>query len=309
MPHSKTRRAIALRRKYTQEKTKSAAAGVARAGGLGLDECTARQQDLRATLALLLFNTETVMIGRWPKPQMVIRPEHVSTITCYDSVVSPRRDHLVLVSHAPDNVADYFAKEGRGSVAGFRRGAMAPTERGYRCYDLVYVPTGALLTVTSDKHGPDPARVAVGQARAAALSAGGTELTHEERCDVAALPGMSPDAKRLLAGLAVRANLVDPYGRWYLGAWFGQDKRRLIGSDDHWDMEWFGGYPSADDLVACLTDPKIGIRGGSARSIGPSHHQLSLGDARLTIRAWTTRCSTSDVARAFAARAPQHAIQ
>ena len=289
MPHSRTRQAIATRRRYTQERCTAASAGATRAGGHGLDDCTARQVELRALLALYLFNTEVVLFGDWPN-RVVIRPQRVSTITYYDSIVSPRRDHLVLISHAPDNLVGYLGRAGRCHVPGLRSGSTAPTRRGYRCYDFAHVPTGALLTVTSDPLGPDRVRAGVARREADRIAGCDAVLSDDEQQEASKLPAMTADAKRLLAALTVRTNLVDPARRWYLGAWFNQDRRRLIGQDDHWDLEWFGGYPCADDLVACLTDPVIGIAAATARSLGPSGYQLSLGDARLTIRAWTTHC-------------------
>jgi hypothetical protein len=275
------------RHRYTQEKPKAISAEITHADGHGLDDCTARQRDLRAMLALYVFNSEPVVIGRWPR-ETRIRPEHMSTITCYDSVVSPRHDHLVLVSHAPDNVIQYLEKNGHSPIPGLRPGAVEPTARGYRCYDFVHMPTGALLTVTSDKLGPDQDRVALARSHADAIAGADAELTPAERDVLKALPTMTAGAKRLLAGLAVRTNLANPDGTWYLGAWFDQDRRRLIGEGDHWDLEWFGGYPSAHDLVACLTDRMIGIAGISARFLGPPGYQLRLGTAHLTVRAWAT---------------------
>ena len=287
------------RHRYTQEKPRAISAGISHADGHGLDDCTARQRDLRAVLALYLFNTEPVVFGRWPR-QTRIRPERMSTITCYDSVVSPRHDQLVLVSHAPDNVIQYFGRDGHSPIPGLRPGATERTARGCRCYDYVHMPSGALLTVTSDKLGPDQNRVALARSRADAIAAGDAELTPAEQDDAKALPRMTADAKRLLAGLAVRTNLANPDDTWYLGAWFDQERRRLIGEGDHWDLEWFGGYPSAHDLVECLTDRMIGIARVSARFLGPPGYQLTLGTAHLTIRAWATSQSRGgDVSTVF----------
>lgn len=269
MPSSLRRRTAHLRAAYTRETHALASAGIDRhdarassAGsglGLGLDACTTSQRRLRALLALGLLNHGPT--STWP------RNVSLADVTRYTLVVSARHDNLVLTTRAPYNVACWLVGRNRLPQIGLP-GLRVETsyEEGWR---LRHLPTGAALTVTSDRNGRLRGPATAGS-NYAQLWTTGVPLTAEEHAVLNALPPLRADTETLLAALTVRLCAHAPDESWDVGTWFSSlagrpsrahhHQRRLAAAADqctlHWDSD-----PHPDDLFASLTDPVIGLVG------------------------------------------------
>ncbi|MEV6242653.1 hypothetical protein [Lentzea sp. NPDC051838] len=250
-----------VRASFTGETVRSAALGLS-GFGLGLDSCSASQRELRALLALHVFNAGT--LGAPPARRCL------DALTCYDLIMSPRHDELVIFATAPDNVAGRLVGSSPSSGLPGLRIECRPAGDIFR---LVHLPTGARLTISRRDEPPscDAAEHEHGWDTRGWLTVK-DPLGQQEITDLAALPPRSPEMAELLGAILVRVATRDPAQRWAIGTWFhdplGRDReqersgsglRRLWGANDHWELEW-GGYPSADDLVLSLTDPEIGLR-------------------------------------------------
>ncbi|MGY1437094.1 hypothetical protein [Streptomyces reniochalinae] len=287
---------IPLRVAYTGES--EAAARYAIGGdihGLGLDDCSDDQRDFRALLALALFNGNvyTGPTARW----------NYSVVAAYDPVMSPRRDHLVMVAErAPENVATrLLSTEGEYSgsfgVPGLRHEA-SYTCHGQSSLRLRHLPTNALLTITGD-----PAGCPLGRKRRhASFETSLTVdhgLTEPERRALAEIPPISADASTLLAGLVSRYNLVDRRGHWATSlSWDPLERpeskdrtkpevmgrgpvRQLWGAGDSWTLRWTG-FPEPRDLALALTRWEAGIKGAGFTRHGDTY-TVSLGTASLAL--------------------------
>ncbi|MEU2235134.1 hypothetical protein [Streptomyces vietnamensis] len=267
MPSSLRRRAAHLRAAYTGETYPLAAPGIARHGvgtpyagsGLGLDTCTAPQRRLRALLALGLLNHGPT--STWPR--------HVSLadVTRYTLVVSPHHDDLVITARAPYNVACWLVGRNRLPEIGLPGLRVESSHaEGWR---LRHLPTGAALTVTSNRNGRLQGPVTP-DSNYARLWTTEVPLTTEEHAVLNALPPLGADTEALLAALTVRLCAHAPDGSWDIGTWFSNltdrpsrahsHHRRLSVEADrctlHWDSD-----PHPEDLYAALTDPVIGFPG------------------------------------------------
>ncbi|MGW1984892.1 hypothetical protein ACWCPJ_20960 [Streptomyces collinus] len=270
MPVSRRRRAARLRAAYTRESLPLAASGirssrdsVAFGSGLGLDVCTASQRRMRALLALGLFNHGPSSL--WP------RRISLADVTRYTLVVSPRYDDLVITTRAPYNVTCWLVGRNDFSEIGLPGLRVERShEDGWR---LRHTPTGATMTVTSDRHGrlQGPADPGSNYSR---LWTTDSPVTDDERTTLNSLPQLTADTETLLASLAVRLCTHAPDGSRDIGMWFydlsgrpdrgtAHHRRLAVDGDQctlHWDSD-----PHPEDLRAALTDPVIGLCGTTAR--------------------------------------------
>ncbi|MFJ8154293.1 hypothetical protein [Streptomyces sp. NPDC094468] len=284
---------VSLRVQYTGE-SKAAARSAISSGtrGLGLDHCSDDQRAFRALLALALFNSSmyTGPTARW----------NYSVVASYDPVMSPRRDHLVIVAErAPENVATRLLStagvDSRG-VPGLRH-EVSYTCHGRRSLCLRHLPTGALLTITGDPAGCPRGnrRSLVPQRPFLTLD---HDLTAHERRALAAVPPISVDATALLAGLVSRYNLVDRRGHWATSLSWDPLERpeverrkepevvhgaeyQLWGAGDSWAFRWTG-YPESRDLALALTHREAGVKGASITRHGGTY-RVVLGTASLDL--------------------------
>ncbi|WP_327067889.1 hypothetical protein [Kitasatospora sp. NBC_01302] len=285
---------IPLRVEYTGESedaARSAIGGATR--GLGLDHCSDDQRAFRALLALALFNGNvyTGPTARWG----------YAIVASYDPVMSPRWDQLVMVAErAPENVASRLLAtdyERTCGLAGLRY-----QSHYWRGGDLTlrlrHLPTGAMLTVTSDPACRERGRTRE-QTKWRKLPTVRDALTGHEREMLASVPPMTADAATLLAGLVSRYNLVDRRGHWATSlSWdpLGRPEvecrkdpelmeqgavRRLWGTGASWMFRWTG-YPESRDLALALTHREAGIKGAGFTRRGDSY-QVSLGVATLEL--------------------------
>lgn len=288
MPHTHKRTDAERRAAYTGEKWQAAKPGLGRKRGLGLDDATTGQIELRSLLALAIFNTAEggAPTGWWG----------VHTITCYDVVMSPRYGALMLITNAPDNIADgrLLPKPDRPfALPGLRVRAV------HSSHDLVleHIPTGGILGVTSNKKAqlnmtgrPD------GKFRSCLTPA--DPLMREEETALAGVPPRTPAAHKLLGALTTRLHLRCPKGKWAVGRWdydplsrvstevidrtaFQTPWRRLWGAGDHWRAEWYG-LPHTEDLVHALTDPVAGLSGARGQ-LTPNGAVIEYGTAVLEL--------------------------
>lgn len=285
---------IALRAQYTGESKAAARSSISNdTRWLGLDHCSDNQRAFRALLALALFNGNvyTGPTARW----------NYSVVASYDPVMSPRQDQLVMIAErAPENVATrLLATEGIDSrgVPGLRH------EASYSCHGrsslcLRHLPTGALLTITGDLAG-----CRRGNKRSQAPLHPYLTVDHDinphERRALAAVPPMSADTARLLAGLVSRYNLVDRRGRWATSLSWDPLKRpgakrpekpqvirhgpvrRLWGSGNSWTFRWTG-HPEPRDLALALTHREAGMKGARFSRHGDVY-RVALGTATLEL--------------------------
>jgi hypothetical protein len=279
------------RASYTGETVHSAARGVT-ATSHGLDDCSPAQRDLRAMLALYLFNAGS--IGAPPAWR------HLHILTAYDLTISPRFDDLVIFTHAPDNVTCYLvSRAGRLAMPGMRLDAR-PNGGTFR---LLHLPTGGRITITSRTETtldrPDNGSTVDGWSTRDWMTPA-VPLSTGERTELAAIPDRSPDMARLLAAIMVRISTADPQRRWALGTWNwdplrrdqntvhrGDAIRRLWGAADDWGMRW-DPYPYHADVIASLTDSVIGLDGVRVVDEAPNYW-IESGTARLEIGSWSTQ--------------------
>ncbi|MBO8197736.1 hypothetical protein JW613_05385 [Streptomyces smyrnaeus] len=286
-----------LRVAYTGEN--ETAAGSAISGdtqGLGLDDCSDDHRTFRALLALALFNgnVHTGPTARW----------NYSVVASYDPVMSPRRDHLVMVAvRAPENVATRLL-DTEGDEAGSRGVPGLRHEVSYTCHErtslrLRHLPTNALLTITGD-----PAGCPLGEKRSHTplrrYLTVDHSLTGPERRALAEIPPISADASTLLAGLVARYNLVDRRGHWATSlSWDPLERpeterkmepevirhgavHRLWGAGDSWTFQWTG-YPESRDLALALTHREAGVKCAGFTRHGDTY-TVALGTASLVLR-------------------------
>lgn len=254
----------------------------------GPDDCSQAQRQLRALLAVHVFNAG--QIGAPPKRTST------HTITAYSLVVSPRLDDLVLFTNAPDNLVGYLARQAHTSsgIPGMR----LESRPNASTFHLIHVPTGGRLTVTSrDEHDIDTIDETSHWPHRDWLPAD-VPTSRRERTELASIPPMSDDTTRLLAGLVVRIGTKDPHGRWAVGNWAGDPLRRtprpttvsgdatraLWGANNDWDLQW-DGYPYSDDVVRSLTDPVIGMAGVDVTG-SDQIYDVTLNDAVVSLRPW-----------------------
>ncbi|MEZ0112661.1 hypothetical protein ABH920_006684 [Catenulispora sp. EB89] len=299
-PNSARQAAARDRGRYTGETIAAAYAGIPsgqRAKGpdsdrLGLDRCSPAQLDLRARMALGVFNLDS--LSRFENGLSW----SANAITAYTLTVSPRFDELVLITRTPDNVAGRLVRGEAPGLPGLR--VVADDWNGVRMRDIV---TGSDVVVTSDQAGrvTETARTSdtVFFSPDQRWSAGPQTPRPREAERLATVPPMSHDTKRLLAGLLTRLNINDPAGTWSTGNWFwdpfrphgephvprykghDHDSRGLWGSGDRWELAW-SGYPTGASLIKALTHPIIGINGVAALETRDSW-QLTLGTAMLEL--------------------------
>lgn len=281
MPES-SRKSIAKRRvQFTGERLEAARQGIARNKSLGLDDCTASQQEFRALLALGLFNTK--------RAKSAAAAWAIHYLTAYTIIVSPRWDRLVFIADAPDNVTNYVTRQENGIswIPGMRLEARHRNGG----FVLRHIPTGAELVITSNRAGKADGK----QEHHGWHSWTSVQLDDKDESLLAGIPSWGPDAQRILAGLAVRLSLRDPAGMWGIGNWFWDplqrkerndrprgEERSLLGGGDIWELDW-SGYPYQEDLVAALMHPEAGIHGAKCKSSGEGY-TIFLGDARLVVR-------------------------
>ncbi|MEU4797471.1 hypothetical protein [Streptomyces sp. NPDC023327] len=283
MPASRRKTVARTRVLYTGESLAAAQAGVARGHSLGLDACRPEQHEFRALLAFGYLNHGVDYDGPagW----------HLSVLSSYTLNISPRFERVVLITKAPHNVASRLlcGPTGGNGLPGLR----VEEHRGYGNYLLRHLPTGAQLVVTNNPSGTpagarnDPYIDHLPMA---------TPLTSTEREQLARVPSMTAEARRLLAGVFCRITVSDPHGGWAIGNWFYDplqrpgwldsshrpSHRRLHGAGDRWELEW-ESHPYPDDLAAAMTHPIIGIPGAKLVSTA-DHLTITLGGASLCLR-------------------------
>ncbi|MGV9419991.1 hypothetical protein ACWDO6_21120 [Streptomyces sp. NPDC003674] len=277
MAHSARRSVAAIRRTFTGEHKQAAAEAIPRIRShLGLDSHEPGQRQLRALLALGVFNTGPLQ--RWPGMW------GMGSLTHYDLTLSPRHDDLVLITPTPSNVLQYLVPRGRPmGLPGLRL-----QEARADAFVLQHLVTGARMTVTDRPPVPafdgdfDEGR------RVWGVQEG---LTDHEQEALANVPPMTDDALVLLSGLMSRIGLCDPNRRWALGNWFADplDRtlawnrgRRLWGHEDWWELTW-SNFPFHGDVAMALTDPRAGIAGAQAVQ-GRRGWDVRLGGAVLALR-------------------------
>jgi len=288
MPHSTRRKAAATRAGTSGERLRAAAAGISRGNRLGFDECTPAQTELRAMLALHLFNCgkQSALPGR----------SSAHFLTWYTIIMSPRYDDLVLISSAPENVCGYLVQEDGdqefNEIPGLRL-----ESRGAHIFSLKlrHMATGATMTVTDNRNGRHGKATDPGQhwRQFATLD---TPLTDTEKRFLAGLPQPYPDARHLLAALVARFSATDQRRRWALAQWYSDPlrrpdapkhpwadeiSRRLAGDGDNWDLRW-DSHPRPEDIVGALTDPVTGLAGARASKAG-GDYVIAYRSARLAV--------------------------
>ncbi|MFF5407854.1 hypothetical protein ACFY8K_33930 [Streptomyces misionensis] len=280
MAHSPRRSVAAIRRAFTGEHKQAAAEAVPRSSGhLGLDSRDPGQQQLRALLALGVFNTGRLQ--RWPGMW------GMGSLIHYDLVLSPRHDDLVLITPTPSNVLPYLVPR-RGRSMGLP--GLRLQEAKADAFVLRHLVTGARVTVTDRP--PVPAFDADFEEgrRVWGMQDG---LTGHEQEALADVPPMTDDALALLSGLMSRIGLCDPNRRWALGNWFADPLDRphawnsvgrcLWGHGDRWELTW-GSFPFHEDVAMALTDAQAGIAGAQAVQARRGW-DVRLGGAVLALRA------------------------
>jgi hypothetical protein len=281
MPASQRKAAARNRALYTGEKLTAAQAGISREHSMGLDTCRAEQHEFRALLALGYLNHGVDYDGPagW----------HLSVLSSYTLTVSPRFERMVLITDVPHNVASRLL---RGPMGGSGLpGLRVEEHRGHGNYVMRHLPTGAQFVITSNPSGtPTGAR---SEPYIDYLTTD-TPLTSAEQLQLARVPHMTKDARRLLSGVFCRITTSDPHGGWAIGNWFYDPLgrpgwldsphrpgyRRLHGADDSWELQW-ESHPYPDDLASAMTDPVIGIPGANRVAIAG---QLTIALEGATLR-------------------------
>lgn len=265
MPSSTRRQAARIRAAYTRETPSLAARGIARhvpntpslGNALGLDVCTSAQRQLRALLALGMFNHGPTSL--WP------RLVSLADITRYTLVISPHYDDLVITARAPYNVACWLV--GRDKLPDIGLPGLRVESSYAEGWRLRHLPTGATLTLAGDRDGrlqgpPDRG------SNYACLWASDVPLRAEEHAALSALPYLSADTQTLLAALTVRLCAHGPDGSWDIAMWFNDlSDRPDRGHAHHRRLSVEGNQctlhrdsdPHPEDLLAALTDPVIGL--------------------------------------------------
>lgn len=291
---------VLARASRTGESPEAAAAALGPDRARAFDDCSDAQRQLRALLAVHVFNAG--QIGAPPKRTTT------HTITAYDLTVSPRYDDLILTTNAPDNLVNYLVREGLAS-AGIPGMRLASRPSG-RAFHLIHIPTGGQMTVTSRGESDIDTVDDAHTWSARSWLPSDVPVSREERTELASIPPMSADMTRLLAGLVTRINTRDPQGRWAVGNWSWDPLRRaakpiaagsdtarwLWGAQDDWDLQW-NGYPFSDDVVASLTDPVIGMAGIDVTG-SDQIYCVILNNAAVTLRPWGSTAASRQLGRA-----------
>jgi hypothetical protein len=278
----------AVRAAYTGESLPAARCGLGADGSTGLDHCSEPQRQLRALLALHVFNAGR----RGMEPPVNTR---ISTITCYRMTLSPRFDDLVIFTDSPDNLTGYFVRDRphRG-LPGMRLEA-----HNGRTFRLRHLPTDARLTITSRGEGDWRADCRGQQDWTRIWCGTDVPMTETEQENLNALPPISADAARLMSALLVRMTVADRNGGWAVGTWdwdpldrpildsqlWLRTERQLWGSSDWWELRW-SGYPFAFDVGASILDPTIGLPDVILQRNGATY-TASLGKATIRLHAET----------------------
>ncbi|MEV7617016.1 hypothetical protein [Streptomyces sp. NPDC089799] len=277
MPHTQHRALARERAFFTGETPATAAAETTRSGSLGIDDCSPAQRRLRALLALAVFNTGPLSAGLWTTS--------LADLSAYTVVMSPRRDKLVLISNAPDNIATrLLPRDDKQTLClpGMRLLRLA--EHGAA---MLHLPTGAVVLATSRRDGT------LDDLADERHSHWTTDhpMTDRESILLASLPHLTADTETLLAAVFVRMWMRS--ADWDLAGWFcpaasrNDDERalrhyrRLDGAGDHWSLTWTS-WPHPDDLVAALTHPAAGLASVTVVR-HPGYYEAHYGTASLRL--------------------------
>lgn len=298
MPSSTRRKLRDTRRSFTGEDKPTAEAGVGR-HDLGLDRCTPRQQRFRALLALHLFNTH---LRGFPLPSHVYSAR---AFLSYSMTVSPRYDHLLfIIPPAIENALGRLMAP-RCLLRYGMPGLRIVAAHDHRAYHIVHLPTGARMTLASQVDFPSEAEVRrrgprVGLWTAQDYPGTDTPPAAGEQAALDAVPPMTPGIQALLAGLVSRLDARDPQKRWAIGQWWQDPLRRpkparyryddsmyLWGSGADWELRWLK-HPQPEDVVACLTESRIGVPGAAATECRDGW-TISLDQSTLSLRYGATR--------------------
>lgn len=260
--------AAGIRACYTDETFRAAMAGVASDGNLGLDACNPAQAELRALLALHLFNVGAASVF----------PGHsfVFALSWYRITVSPRYNDLVLITDEPYAVISYMVRQTQdvyfGELPGLRVESFDKSASAFR---LRHLPTGASITVTANENGhlAWTTRSPAGHRSGRLANVDVPMSTCEKDVLSRLVQPTTPDARTLLAALVTRFSAVDAQGRWAIGLWYRDPlrrpnppeppdriSRRLWGQGEEWEMRW-NYHPRIEDISGALTDPVAGLQG------------------------------------------------
>ncbi|GAB3474292.1 hypothetical protein [Amycolatopsis cihanbeyliensis] len=294
MPSTPRRKLRDARRLFTGEEKPTAEAGAGRRD-LGLDRCTPSQQRLRALLALHLFNAHL----RGPN----VGPSHVysaHTFLAYSMTVSPRYDRLLfIIPPAVENALGRLMAP-RTLIRHGMPGLRMVAAHDYHTYHIVHLPTGARMTLANRVNfltETEIQRQGFRRGRRTLQDYAGpdTPLDPAEQAALDAIPPMTTGVRVLLAALVSRLNARDPQKRWAVGQWWQDPLRRpepagyrhdelmyLWGSGADWELRWLK-HPRPTDVVACLTEPRIGVPGATATK-GRRGWTIRLGQSTLSLR-------------------------
>ncbi|MEU9686764.1 hypothetical protein [Amycolatopsis japonica] len=294
MPSSPRRKLKDIRRSYTGEDKPSAKAGVGR-GDLGLDRCSPQQRRFRALLAMYLFNANmanTPFDGQ----------HSANAFLSYTMTVSPWYDTFVCVlPGAVDNAVGRLLASPTDGLQYGVPGLRVTAAIDFKTYHLVHLPTGATMVLASRPDFPPVSeiqRICPYRETWSAEHYVGAEiqLAEVEREALSRIPSMPSGVERILAALVARLDVRDPSGKWAMGMWWydplvrsrPQEYRRgrkiaLWGRGSTWELRW-NGWPSPEDLIACLTEPVIGVPHLTSTQRSSSEWVITLDGCRLTLR-------------------------
>lgn len=255
-----------------------------------IDECSSAQCSVRALLALLALNDE-------PLEKYPFNHTNASGLVTYSFTLSPRRDALLIVSRAPDNIARRIL----GADAGFRFAGEARTTAGEDIYRLEHVPSGAVVISTSDRGTLKATRFAMREDMPPFTDQNlDVSVTAQEQQLCEYVDGLDGDVRALLAALFVRLSASDRR-TWAVGEFFWDPLHRPPAPwwdtdplhDRHrslrevggtWELRW-SGPPFPGDIVSALTHPVFGLRGAQPRGeLGAPEREIVFGEALLLLR-------------------------
>lgn len=281
MPHSLHRSLARERAAYTGESPACAATGTTRSGTLGLDECTPAQRQLRALLALAVFNYGPD--AEW------LTDTALAELSLYTFTISPQPDRLVIISDAHDNIGNRLLPGWHKATVLCLPGMRVLDYRGDWLH-MLHLPTGAEIVTTRRRNGTSD-RPSLDELSWWRLD---QPLTEQEAETLRPLPAMTPDAEALLAAVLVRMWLRSADGRWEIAGWFNRPaarrndrtrdcsyRRQLDGAGDNWRLTW-KSWPHPDDLAAALTHPRAGLHGVAAEP-ADTGYKLRFGTATLLL--------------------------
>jgi hypothetical protein len=255
-----------------------------------IDECSPAQSSVRALLALLALNDE-------PLEKYPFNHTNAAGLVTYSFTLSPRRDALLIVSQAPDNIARRIPK----AKAGFRFAGEVRTTAGEHVHRLDHVPTGAVVISTSDRGTLGGALFAMREDMAPFTDQTlDVPVTAQEHGLCEYVNGLDGDVLALLAALFVRLSASDRR-TWAVGEffwdpldrppapWRDQDPlrdghRSLRDVGGAWELRWTGP-PFPGDIVSALTHRVCGLRGAQAHGeVDALEREIVFGKARLLLR-------------------------